>query len=115
MSPKAAANTWVISIVIALISLIVSGYTGYSKNDKSVAQRITAVEIKEQDTASRLERMDTKLDTLLTEIYTNRANQQTISDLLSAIKAAQHPVVINRVPNRSVPPPPPATLPTDPR
>ena len=54
-----------IPIAIALISLIISGYVGYSNDTKAIAVRVKGIEVQQQNDGSRLERIENKLDRLL--------------------------------------------------
>ncbi len=95
------------------MSLLVSGYTSYSNNDKTIASRISVVETKQSNSDDRLDRMETKLDQILQEVYSNReTNQQKLEDVIRAIQSSKPPPY--RVPARQVPPPLPPTLPLDP-
>jgi len=107
-------STWVLPIVLALVSLVVSAYTSYNSNDKAIAQRISVVETKQANDAERVNRIENKLDQILQEVYSNRDyNQQKLEDVLRAIQASKQPTY-NRVPARPIPPPMPALLPQDP-
>jgi hypothetical protein len=57
-------SSYFLPIAIALVSLAVSAYAGYSVNDKSIAQRITAVEVQQSNDKDRLVRIENKLDEL---------------------------------------------------
>jgi hypothetical protein len=65
------STTWLIAVMMGLLGWIVSGYVGYTNNDKIVAARITALETHREDDSARLQRLEAKLDTLLT-ILTNQ-------------------------------------------
>jgi len=109
--PSLPKSIWV-TIVIALLSLVMSGYNGYNNNDRANVQRITAVEAKQTNSDQRLDRIENKLDQILEEVYSNReSNQQKLEDLIRVIQTSRP---APRVPNRSVPPPLPQTLPPDP-
>jgi hypothetical protein len=105
--------TWILPLGIALISLAVSGWSSYSHNDKAVAQRISVVETQQTSDGKRLDRMEDKLDQILSEVYSNReSNQQKLDDLIKSLQV--RPVPVYRVPARPVPPPLPPTLPVEP-
>lgn len=60
---------WVLPIAMFLLSLLVSGFISYNHEDKTMSNRVTAIETKQntQDTNTndRLNRMENKLDRLL--------------------------------------------------
>lgn len=53
------------AILIALLSLVLSAYSGYSHNDKQIEHRLSVVETQQQNDGPRLERMENKLDKLV--------------------------------------------------
>lgn len=59
---------WILPIVIALLSLAVSAYAGYSHNDKELAQRISVVETQQKNDGKGLERIENKVDRLLERV-----------------------------------------------
>jgi hypothetical protein len=58
----------VVAIVVALVSLALSGYASYSHNDKDLTGRIIAVETQQKNDDSRLERIEQKVDRLLDRV-----------------------------------------------
>lgn len=65
-----------VAILVALLSLILSAYTGYSSNDKDMSNRMTAVETKQksdreqyaesiQHVEKAVLRVDSKVDRLI--------------------------------------------------
>lgn len=53
------------AIIIALLSLILSAYSGYNHNDKEMTSRIAVLETHRTDDKERLDRIETKIDSLL--------------------------------------------------
>jgi hypothetical protein len=51
-----------VTVIIAGFSLIVSGFTAYTRNDSQTTSRISVVETQQQNDASRLNRIELKLD-----------------------------------------------------
>lgn len=43
-TPKAVDVRWLLPLVIALLSLAVSGYAGYTANDRETVQRVATAE-----------------------------------------------------------------------
>jgi len=50
------------AIIIAALSLILSAYTSYDRNDKALGERIAILETHRTDDAERLNRIEIKLD-----------------------------------------------------
>lgn len=74
MSATPSSTVW-LSLGTALFSLALSGYTSYNANDKSLSNRLTAVEtLQKADHEmreilnSRLDRIETKVDKVLTRL-----------------------------------------------
>lgn len=55
----------IVAVVIALLSLIVSGYASYSHNDKEISNRVTAVEVQQRNDTDGIKRVEGKVDRLL--------------------------------------------------
>lgn len=55
---------WIVPFIIAFLSLLMSGYVGYTKTDKDMSNRVTAVETRQTDQDKRMDRIETMLDTL---------------------------------------------------
>jgi hypothetical protein len=53
------------AILIALLSMLVSAFTGYSHNDKDIASRISVVETQQKGDHEGIQRVETKVDRLL--------------------------------------------------
>jgi hypothetical protein len=65
-------SSHLVAIVMAILSLMVSGFVGYSHNDKDLAQRVTAVETQQKNdheginrVDESIHRVDAKVDKLL--------------------------------------------------
>ena len=56
---------WWVPLAIAILSILGTAYVAYSSNDKETAVRITAVEIRQDDTGKRLDRIEAKIDWLI--------------------------------------------------
>jgi hypothetical protein len=63
---------WVIPVVVLLLSLLSSAYVAYSHNDKELAQRVTAVETRQEGTDKRLDRIEDKIDRILERMPAKR-------------------------------------------
>jgi hypothetical protein len=61
---------WIMPIVVFILSMTIMGFSGYFNNDKALAERITAVEAHQGDTEKRLDRIETKVDTLGSKLDT---------------------------------------------
>lgn len=70
-STKNAAQI-VVAIALALLSLVVSAYSGYTHDDKKTGERITAVETQQLNDGRRLERIEDKVDKVLDVVATRR-------------------------------------------
>ncbi len=53
------------TVIIALLSLLVSGWVGYSHQHETTDVRLSVIEAKDGDRDRRLERIETKLDEVL--------------------------------------------------
>ena len=53
---------WWLPVVIALLSLIISGYVGYSANNKDVTGRLATLEAYRENDSPRLSRIEAKVD-----------------------------------------------------
>lgn len=62
---KRANQIAVASLLVALAVAIFSGLGGFAHNDSDLKQRLTAVETKQEENKSRMERMENKLDRLI--------------------------------------------------
>lgn len=60
-----AAFGWMVPIIIALLSLAVSGFAAYSHNDKEIASRVTAVETQQKNDHEGIKELNEKVDRLL--------------------------------------------------
>ena len=54
--------------ILAGLSLLGTAYLGLTGNDRSTAQRLSAVEAHQDDTTQRLDRIEVKLDSLLEQV-----------------------------------------------
>lgn len=52
-------------IILAVISMVLSGYITYNNNDKSIASRLSVVETNRENDVERLNRIEMKIDRLL--------------------------------------------------
>lgn len=66
---------WIISIIIAISSIVLSAYTSYNVNDKVLSGKVIALETQQKNDAQRMQsiddtllRIDTKLDKIRDEI-----------------------------------------------
>lgn len=59
-SPDALA-----AIILALLSFVVTAYASYAHNDKELTSRIAVLETHRTDDKERLDRIETKIDSLL--------------------------------------------------
>lgn len=57
-----------VPVGIALLSLVISAWTGYTSSDKELNRRITTVETQQKNDGSRLERIENKVDRILERI-----------------------------------------------
>lgn len=57
-----------VPVIIAIASLMISGFLGYTNTDKAVASRITAVETQQRNDTGRLDRIENKVDEVLREL-----------------------------------------------
>lgn len=55
---------WIMPMVVFVLTMVIMAFSGYFSNDRALAERITAVETHEGDTAKRLDRIETKVDSL---------------------------------------------------
>jgi hypothetical protein len=53
---------WIMPIVILVLSIIISGLSGYFHDDRVLAERLTTVEAHQGDTKDRLDRIESKID-----------------------------------------------------
>jgi propanediol dehydratase large subunit len=68
----ARLNSYALPIALAGVSLVVSGWSSYTNNDKAFAQRLTAVETQQLNDGRSLQRIEQNLDEIratLTEFY----------------------------------------------
>jgi len=56
---------WVSVLVPLLISFIVSGFVGYTQNDKQLEGRVSALEAHRQDDNQKLDHIQTQVDRLV--------------------------------------------------
>ena len=61
---------WVMPIVVFFLTMVMMGIVGYFRNDSALSARVTAVEAHQGDTEKRLDRIETKVDTLGDNINT---------------------------------------------
>ena len=64
-NPKSPIWHWLISAIVALGSMITSGYMAYAHNSEGVQTRLTIIETQQKSYDSRLGRIEDKLDQLL--------------------------------------------------
>lgn len=64
-----ALKNW-LTIVLALFSLVVSGYVGYSNNDKATAVKVASLETQQVNDQATLKRLEDKIDKLDTKTDT---------------------------------------------
>lgn len=55
-------------VALAIFSLAVSSFVGYSNNDKAISERVSVVETQQRNDGARLERIERKLDSVLDEL-----------------------------------------------
>lgn len=66
MTTTPKPNPWLApALILSLTSLVFSGYTSYTHNDKVNEHRVTAVEVKVEGLEQRLNRIEDKLDALM--------------------------------------------------
>lgn len=51
-----------VAVILALLSLVVAGFSGYSHNDKDLTSRIVKVETRQDGMDRSLDRVESKLD-----------------------------------------------------
>lgn len=61
-SSRRLSNESIVTIIIAIGSLLLSGYVSYSHNDKDITSRIVKVETKQEATDENAKRMENKID-----------------------------------------------------
>ena len=54
--------------ILAGLSMLGTAYLGLTGNDRSTAQRLSAVEAHQDDTTQRLDRIEIKLDAVLEQV-----------------------------------------------
>lgn len=54
--------SWLVPVLIALSSLVVSGWVGYGSNDKDMSNRVTAVEVQQENDGKHLEHIEQRFD-----------------------------------------------------
>lgn len=59
-----ANRTLLVTILMALTSLIVSGFVAYSSETSGIKERVRAIEVHQGHDQDRLERMESKIDTI---------------------------------------------------
>lgn len=71
-SPPTRQFDWkpFLGVLLAVVSLLISGFLGYTNSDKAVASRITAVETQQENDNRRLDRIENKVDAILYELRT---------------------------------------------
>jgi hypothetical protein len=57
-----------VTIIIAGLSLVVSGLTAYSKNDTALSNRVSVVETQQRADDGRLDRIEHTVDSMNTKI-----------------------------------------------
>ena len=62
MASHKSGPPWWLPIALAIVSLTVSGYLGYSRNDKAIAERVVKVETLVDTIGPRLDKIDGKLE-----------------------------------------------------
>lgn len=53
---------WILPILLFLAGLAAASFTGYSKNDKDVNSRVTAVEVQQKNDGESIHRIEGKVD-----------------------------------------------------
>lgn len=64
MPAHVSSMDWKVALAIGLLGFTLNGFFSYFANDKTAASRLTAVEAHQGDTEKRLDRMESKLDTI---------------------------------------------------
>lgn len=54
-----------VALIIALLSLLASGFVSYSHNDKAISERVSKLEAHRDDDKEQLNRLESKVDSLL--------------------------------------------------
>ncbi len=69
-------GSWWLPLILAALSLVVSSFVGYNRNDKDLASRVSVLEAHQEDSVSHLNRIETmlgqvdaKLDGLTKDVY----------------------------------------------
>jgi CHASE1-domain containing sensor protein len=57
-----------IPIMLALLSLVITGFISYNRTDKQVEHRVTVIETKQDYNDIRLERIENKVDKILDKV-----------------------------------------------
>ena len=57
-----------VAIFLAFVTYAIAAYTSYSANDKVISNRVSVVETQQQNDGKRLERMEFKLDQVLSAL-----------------------------------------------
>ncbi len=65
MAISTEKKLWV-SVGLALLSAMCAGYSEYNHNDRDIIQRVSVLESHRSDDSSRLDRIENKLDQLIT-------------------------------------------------
>lgn len=59
-------------ITLALLSLAVAAYTGYNSNDKDLTSRVVALEVEQSHSQKAVERIEQKVDRILSDEFIRR-------------------------------------------
>jgi len=59
---------WVLTLVIAGLSVLLSAYVAYSNNDKAITSRVVVIETQQKNDEQRLERIENKVDRILERV-----------------------------------------------
>jgi hypothetical protein len=64
MGRKLSAEAYV-AIVIALLSLFLSAFVGYSHNDRDISNRVSVIETQQKNDGATIQRVESKVDRLV--------------------------------------------------
>ncbi len=68
MEKVTLSGSWWLPLILAAVSLIVSSFVGYNRNDKDLASRVSVLEAHQEDSVTHLGRIETKVDQVDTKI-----------------------------------------------
>ncbi len=94
MEKVTLSGSWWLPLILAAISLIVSSFVGYNRNDKDLASRVSVLEAHQEDSVSHLNRIETilggvdnKLDSLTKDVYQALAERGPVRSYALPAKA----------------------------